>query len=262
MGLVQLTIVPAWCLRHAPLATCTAVAAGSAPRRQHQRQHPKQTRLCMGSCAGAAVTRSVGLQTLLIAAGGWMALGLLVLYQTYAHGDEEEASQSGQSSSKPEQGCDLQVDRTPSLTSSLGRPPSGAPTHDTSPRKGDDEASLAGKRPLSPRRGIPEDPRGSDELDEIISMAAARYDAQMGPGSSSPILEAPSPPPASSKVGGVAREAGHWDETLDLYVLVQPAPPFAILEASSDWLGFYGFAAAEVVGSPLCRWSGLGLGLV
>ena len=134
------------------------------------------------------MTRSVGLQTLLIAAGGWMALGLLVLYQTYAHGDEEEASQSGQSSSKPEQGCDLQVDRTPSLTSSLGRPPSGAPTHDTSPRKGDDEASLAGKRPLSPRRGIPEDPRGSDELDEIISIAAARYDAQMGPGSSSPIL--------------------------------------------------------------------------
>ena len=93
-------------------------------------------------------------------------------------------------------------------------------------------------------------------------MAAARYDAQMGPGSSSPILEAPSPPPASSKVGGVAREAGHWDETLDLYVLVQPAPPFAILEASSDWLGFYGYSAAEVVGSPLCRWLGLGLGLV
>ena len=208
------------------------------------------------------MTRSVGLQTLLIAAGGWMALGLLVLYQTYAHGDEEEASQSGQSSSKPEQGCDLQVDRTPSLTSSLGRSHAGAPTHDTSPKKGDDEASLAGKRPLSPRRGIPEDPRGSDELDEIISMAAARYDAQMGPGSSSPILEAPSPPPASSKVGGVAREAGHWDETLDLYVLVQPAPPFAILEASSDWLGFYGYSAAEVVGSPLCRWLGLGLGLV
>ena len=214
------------------------------------------------------MTRSVGLQTLLIAAGGWMALGLLVLYQTYAHGDEEEASQSGQSSSKPKQGCDLQVDRTPSLTSSLGRSHAGAPTHDTSPRKGDDEASLAGKRPLSPRRGIPEDPRGSDELDEIISIAAARYDAQMGPGSSSPILaslelsEARSSPPASSKVGGVAREAGHWDETLDLYVLVQPAPPFAILEASSDWLGFYGFSAAEVVGSPLCRWLGLGLRLV
>ena len=50
----------------------------------------------------------------------------------------------------------------------------------------------------------------------------------------------------------MAKEAGQWDETLDLHVLVQPAPPFAILEASSDWLGFYGFSAAEVVGSPLC----------
>lgn len=183
-----------------------------------------------------------------------MALGLLVLYQTYAHGDEEEASKSGELSIKPEQGCDLHVDRTPSLTSSLA----GAPTHDTTPRKGDDEASLAGRRPLLPRRGILEDTRGSDEFDEIISMAAARYNAQMGPGASSPILaslelsEAPSPPPASSKVGGVAKEAGQWDETLDLFVLVQPAPPFAILEASSDWLGFYGFSAAEVVGSPLC----------
>ena len=164
--MVQLTISQAVLWETRIACHLHRLAAPSAPRRQHQRQHPKQTRLCMDSSAGAA-SRSVGLQTLLIAAGGWMALGLLVLYQTYAHGDEEEASQSGQSSSKPEQGCDLQVDRTPSLTSSLGRPPSGTPTHDTSPRKGDDEASLAGKRPLSPRRGIPEDPRGSDELDAV-----------------------------------------------------------------------------------------------
>jgi len=126
------------------------------------------------------------------------------------------------------------------------------------------------------------------ELDAVISMAAARYNAQLGSASpmspassgwstwaslgvgqqrqglddgdgddsdagslpSFELCEAPSPPTASSKPGSSAKEAGQWDEALDLHVLLQPAPPFGILEASSDWLCYYGFSAAEVGAPP------------
>ena len=291
----------------------------------------------VGSSAGAALTRSVSVQTLLIAAGGWISLGLLVLYQTYAHGAEEEADakHSASCSSKAGPGpCTrrehgLQVGRTPTLTSSLtglpGRSPGGSPPRDTSPRKDKDEVShsrqeeAAGSATgwVEKTDNIQETPRsckgvdslrgckekekaaaieeslvagGPDELgelDAVVSMAAARYNAQLGSASpmspassgwstwaslgvgnqqrqelgdgddsdvgslpSFELCEAPSPPTASSKPGSSAKEAGQWDETLDLHVLLQATPPFAILEASSDWLCFYGFSAAEVGAPP------------
>ena len=290
----------------------------------------------VGSSAGAALTRSVSVQTLLIAAGGWISLGLLVLYQTYAHGGEEEATanQSVTCSSKVGRGpCasrehDLQVGRTPSLTSSLtGSPvksPGGSPPRDTSPRKDNDKVSHSRRDETAgwatgwaeKADNIQEKPRSScdshtgckekeqaaaieerlvaggpdelGELDAVISMAAARYNAQLGSASpmspassgwstwaslgvgqqrqglddgdgddsdagslpSFELCEAPSPPTASSKPGSSAKEAGQWDEALDLHVLLQPAPPFGILEASSDWLCYYGFSAAEVGAPP------------
>ena len=253
----------------------------------------------VSSSAVAVVTRSVSAQTLLIAAGGWVSLGLFVLYHTYAHDEEEASSTSRQ--------CGLQVDRTPSLpdlTSSLtgspGGSPGGSPASATSPHEAKKDAAhprrdeaVGWAAGWTTKDNIKERPRGckekaadikeslvTDELDALdaaVSTAAVRYNAQLGsesPVSTSPEIcppsavlaadatctpwslhsslhsleqcEVPRPPAAPSKPDGSAGEAGQWDEAMDLQVLVQSVPPFAILEASREWLSFCGFGAAEV----------------
>ena len=320
------------------------VPLGHQHQHQHQQKHPEAAAVVwmVGSSAGTAVTR-VSVQTLLIAAGGWISLGLLVLYQTYAHGDEEEATVKHSITSSSKAGHDsctsrergLQVDRTPpsppSLTGLPGGSPGGSPPLETSPQKDNEEvshprrdeaagwatgwvekadnieekpgdceavASLKGCKEKEKAAAIEEsfvadEPDELDELNTVISKAAARYNAQLGsespmsPASSGwstwaslgvgnqqrqglgdgegegdgdesdvgsipsfELCEAPSPPTTPSMPSSSAKEAGQWDETLELYVLLQPTPPFAILEASTDWLCFYGFSAAEVGASP------------
>jgi len=51
--------------------------------------------------------------------------------------------------------------------------------------------------------------------------------------------------------GTPATREGVWSAGLDMRIIIEPAPPFRIAEASPDWLAFCGFDAAQIRGRTL-----------
>ena len=146
------------------------------------------------------------------------------------------------------------VDRTPSLSELSDPLLIGSPEATPTRSMGSDHAASLNRRKAEVAAGwkVGAGPTGdgdpnlvAEELDSVISTAAARTedDTPVGSGSSSSDVES-----ARGRGGyeGASRGEGQWQGGMDMYVLTQPAPPFAIVEASADWLHFCGFSASEV----------------